>query len=271
MFEAALIVLLASGLFAVARRWQRQKPRKLIPLEDSNRRPLSMIAHAGLYTITQPGATISLNAFRDLHLLEGGLKLYDNRNQQIHMVDFSHIQWVSTITFPQDDIAAMTIHLEINRHWRLLSLHMPESDMGILVGLLRQMLSASRLNIGARPVSPIGPIAAKVAEDTLQGKVSLGADISLYLLPHILIVLQDDIVQAKLDTSSVRRVLAVERISGKLDSLLHPNPDGIVRLYSLHETVAFALPQYQELAQEISYLSRCPVEFITQEDKTRKI
>ena len=121
-------------------------------------------------------------------------------------------------------------------------------------------------------MSPIGPIAAKVAEDTLQGKISFGADISLYLLPHILIVLQGDIVRAKLDTSSIRRVLSVERISGKLDNLLHPNtPDGIVRLYSLYETVAFALPQYQELAQEISYLSRCPIEFITQEDKTRKM
>jgi hypothetical protein len=273
MFEVALIVLLASGLLVMARRWQNQKPRQLIPLEEgSERRSLSVIAYAGLYTITQPGEIIPLTAFRDLHLIEGGLVLQDNHNQQLHGVDFAHIQWVSAVTFPQDGIAEITIHLEANYRWHVLNLHMPEVDMGILVGLLRQVISASRLNIGRRFTAPIGPIMAKVAEDTLQGKVSLGSEVGLYLLPHILIILQGNIVQAKLDTSSIRRVLSVERVSGKLDSLLHPNtPDGIVRLYSLYESVAFALPQYQELAEEISYLSRCPVEFITQIDKTGKM
>lgn len=271
MFEAALLVLLASGLWVMARRWQAQNQRKLIPLEDT-RRPLSIIAHAGLYSITLPGETVLLKAFRDLHLVEGGLAIHDNDNEQIHLVDFAHIQWVSAITLPQGGIAAITIHLEHNRRWYLLNLHMPEANMGILIAILRRVINTSRLNIGGRPTQPIGPIAAKVAEDTLEGKVSIGADVNLYLLPHILIVLQGEIVQAKLDTSSIRRVLSVERNSGKLDSLLHPNiPDGVVRLYSLYETAAFALPQYQELAEEISYLSRCPIEFITQEDKTGKM
>ncbi|MEO1647044.1 MAG: hypothetical protein AAFR67_17795 [Chloroflexota bacterium] len=127
------------------------------------------------------------------------------------------------------------------------------------------------MNIGRPPATPIGPLAAHIAEDTLQGESNLGAEVSLYLLPHMLIVLQGDKVSAKLDTSSIRRVLSVERITGKLDSLLHrTTPEGVIRLYSLYETVAFALPQYRELAEEISYLSRCPVEFITQEDKSRK-
>ena len=94
----------------------------------------------------------------------------------------------------------------------------------------------------------------------------------LYLLPHILVVLQGDVVQAKLDMSSIRRVLSVERLNNRFDQLLKPSsPDGVIRLYSLYETVAFALPQYRELAEEIAYLSRCPIEFITQEDKTGKI
>lgn len=271
MFEAAIIVLLASGLWVMARRWQGQKPQKLIPLDD-DRRTLSVLAHAGLYSITMPRDSVDFKAFRDLHLVEGGFAFHDNQSNQIQFLDFAHIQWVSAVTFPQEGIANITIHMEIKRRWYVLNFRMPQSNMVILVKILRQVVSSSRLNIDGRPTSAIGPIAAKVAEDTLQGKVNLGVDVDLYLLPHMLIILQGDIVQAKLDTSSIRRVLSVERISSKLDSLLHPNtPDGIVRLYSLYETAAFALPQYQEFAQEISYLSRCPIEFITQEDKTGKL
>jgi hypothetical protein len=46
--------------------------------------------------------------------------------------------------------------------------------------------------------------------------------------------------------------------------------EGIMRLYSRYETISFALTAYREVAQEISFLARCPVEWITQVDKTDK-
>lgn len=273
MIEAAILVIIASGLWMVTSQFKKYQHHAL-PLinNDDKRRSLSVITEGGLYILTSPMDASSMRAFRSLHLVEGGFKLQDNLSQQVHIVDFGTIQWVSAVTFSEEGIARISIHLEIRKHWRILSLQIPESDMTVLVKVLQQIVNVSRLNIGRPSANPIGPLAAYVTEDTLQGESNLGAEVSLYLLPHILIILQADIVRAKLDTSSIRRVLSVERISGRLDTLLNPTaPEGVVRLYSRHETVAFALPQFRELAEEISYLSRCPVEFITQEDKTGKI
>lgn len=271
MLEATILVLIASGLWVMASHIKKQ-PQTAIPLEDSlERRALSTIAEGGLYCLYAPNTSARMRAFSDLHLVEGGFTLSDNMSSQRHLIDFSTIQWVSAVSIPQDGIAEITLHMEAQHHWRILTVQVPEGDMSVFIKILRQIVAQSRLNIGHSPTKPIGPIPANIAEDTLQGVSQLGAEVSLYLLPHMLIVLRGDIVQAKLDTSSIRRVLSVERMSSRLDSLLQSNtPDGVVRLYSLYETVAFALPQYRELAEEIAYLSRCPVEFITQEDKTGK-
>ncbi|GAB5494025.1 MAG: hypothetical protein Phog2KO_42400 [Phototrophicaceae bacterium] len=272
MVEMAIFALIASGLWVVAKQINQGKHPPLLDNSQLERRSLSLIAEGGLYRISTPTESANLRAFDHLQLIEGGLKLYDNASQQASIIDFATIQWVSAVTLPQADIAEITIHIEAQSRWHILSLQMPFSDMSTLVKILRQSVLASRLNIGRQPATPIGPLSAHVSEDTLQGESNLGAEISLYLLPHLLLVLQGDKVQAKLDTSSIRRVLSVERISNRLDNILKPNtPEGVIRLYSLYETVSFALPQFRELAEEIAYLSHCPVEFITQEDKSGKM
>lgn len=272
MLEAALFAIIAGSLWVVATQFKKRYIPALPGNHEIDRRSLSLIAGGGLYQIATPSEAVTMRAFRDMYLIEGGISLRDNQSGQTHFVDFSSVQWVSAVTFPGEGIAAIRIHLESGQRWRVLSIQIPEADMSLLVKVLRRVINASRLNIGRPPANPIGPLVANITEDTLQGVSSLGAEVSLYLLPHILIVLQGDIVRAKLDTSSIRRVLSVEKVSNRLDNLLHPaTPDGVIRLYSLYETVAFALPQFRELAEEISYLSRCPVEFITQDDKTDKM
>ena len=271
MFEAAIFVIIASGLWAVAKQINKRQQMPLLMDSQFDRRSLSVIAEGGLFRLSSPGDKPRFQAFRQLHLIEGGLKLFNNASNQAHLIDFATVQWVSAVTLPQSGIAEISIHIEVQHHWRILTLQMPEADMSVLVKVLRHVTTSSRLNIGRPPANPVGPLSAHITEDTLQGESNLGAEVRLYLLPHLLLVLRGDIVQAKLDTSSIRRILSVERVSGRLDTLLKPNaPDGVIRLYSLHETVAFALPQYRELAEEIAYLSHCPVEFITQEDKTDK-
>ena len=271
MVEATILVIIASGLWVMASQMRKSNQMILPAPQDDNRRALTRIVEGGLYRLSAPGETLRFSAFTALHLVEGGIGWQDTQTTQHHIVDFATMQWVSAVTMTPEKIASLSIHIEVKGHWRILTLQMPEAEMATLVKVLRRAINQSRMNIGRPPATPIGPLAAHVAEDTLQGKSNLGAEVSLYLLPHMLVVLQGDYVRAKLDTSSIRRVLSVERITGKLDSLLHrTTPEGVIRLYSLYETVAFALPQYRELAEEISYLSRCPVEFITQEDKSSK-
>jgi hypothetical protein len=268
MLEAAILLFIASSVWFISRRWNKVPA---LPGARDAGRSLSSLAEGGLYQLASPHENRRLQAFRNLHLLDTGLSWQDNLSQQSQVIDFSEIQWVSAISQPQEGIAEMSLHLEIDKRWRILILQMPEAEMLLLGRLLQQIIPASRLNLGRPAAHPIGPLAARIAEDSLQGESSLGEEISLYLLPQILIVLKGDMVKAKLDTSSIRRVLAVEKLSGRLDSLLKPAlSDGVVRLYSLYETAAFALPQYRELAEEISFLARCPLEYISQEDKSSK-
>lgn len=265
-----LAIMITGGAAVVASQWQRNHPTASTTIANDNPKMLSAIAQGGLYSLCKPNEKPQITAFSNLHLAHEGMVWRDSRAGTQHIMDFRHIQWVSAVEFHTEGIATLHIHLDIGGHWRILTLQLPAGDMGMLARVLKRMLPSSISNLGRTPAKPIGPLTAKLTEDTLQGETSLGAEVGLLLLPHLLIVLVDDVVQAKLDMSSVRRVLAVERISGALDNLLAKHPDGVMRLYSMYETASFALPQYRELAQEISYLSRCPIEFITQDEKTGK-
>jgi hypothetical protein len=211
-------------------------------------------------------------AFADLHLIHGGIALRHTESNSEQLFYFTHVQWVSAVTLTESGAARITLHMEAERRWRILTLQMPETEMGLLAKVLRRRIPSNRCNIGRSVTLPIGPVPARIAGETLQGDMKLGARVTLYLLPHILVVLDGDLVQAKLDTSSIRRVLAVQKVTNPIDNIINLGmPDGVVRLYSFYENVAFALPQYRELAEEISYLSHCPVEFVYRDDKTRKI
>jgi len=268
MLEATLIILLATGSLWALVRWQHQR-HEINESADYPLSPVSTITEGGLFGWSKPGERVALQAFQDLHLIPGGFALRSSRTLVQQVVYFAEIQWVSHIDLQPEGIASVSIHIEQSGRWHILQLQMVEAHMALFAKVLRQAVSGARLNLGNLHAIPIGPVAARVVEENLQGDTSLGAEVGLYLLPHLLVVLRGDTVQAKLDMSSIRRVLSVERINGTFDSLLKP-PEGIVRLYSLRETASFALPQYQELAEEIGYLAHCPVEFIMQEDKLRK-
>lgn len=269
MLEAALIILLATGGLWALVRLQQHHHQETSDFSGDPPSPVSTITEGGLFGWGKPGERISLQAFQDLHLIPGGFALRSSRTLHEQVLYFAEIQWVSDVELQPEGIASVSIHAEQGGRWRILQLQLVESHMALFTKVLRQAVSNARLNLGNLHATPVGPVAARVVEENLQGETSLGAEVGLYLLPHLLVVLRGDLVQAKLDMSSIRRVLSVERTNGALDSLLK-TPEGIVRLYSLRETASFALPQYQELAEEIGYLAHCPVEFITQEDKLRK-
>lgn len=268
MIETALILLATaatSGIWMLPRRWHQHHA---LPSQPELSQPLSSLAPAGLFQLGKPSDTPTAHPFADLQLLHNGLLFYHATTRQPYFFDFAHIQWVSGVTLHTGNIMQVTLHLELDHRWRVLTMQLAEGDMALLLSVLRRIIAPSRLNIGNTLTPPIGPVPARIAGETLQGETTLGTDVGLYLLPHMLVVLKGDVVQARLDTSSIRRVLAVERTSGRILGL--GNTEGIVRLYSMYDTVAFSLPQYRELAQEISHLSRCPVEFVMREDKVNK-
>ncbi|MCA9895147.1 MAG: hypothetical protein KC615_19310 [Anaerolineae bacterium] len=275
----ALATLATGGLIALARtHWHQRHFYKPTPrqygLDDGTliRKSHATIAHAGVYSFGTPAKGGESRGFAQLRLEYGDLILQDARSKQLLYFPMMAIQWVSAITLEPGDISAITLHIEREGRWHLLALRLPQMEMTVLVRVLRQAIHSARINIGNLSYKPIGPLSAYYAHQSLQGETVLDQPVELYLLPHLLVVLKGDRVQAKLDISSVRRVLAVDRIHGVLDSVLKPNtPEGIVHLYSMSETVSFALAPFRDFADEIGSLSRCPVEHVYREDKASKL
>lgn len=275
----ALATLATGGLIALARtHWQQRHFQKstprLLPADNHsmNAKPFGTIAQAGVYSFGTPNQPGESRGFAQLHLEYGDLVLQDARSQRVLYFPLMAIQWVSDISLEPGEVSVMTLHIERDHHWHLLTLHLPQMEMRNLVRVLRQAVHSGRINVGNLTYKPIGPLPAYSAHQSLQGDTVINQPVELYLLPHLLVVLKDGRVQAKLDISSVRRVLAVERVSGVLDSVLKPGtPEGIVHLYSMNETVSFALVPFRDFADEIGALSRCPVEHVYHEDKANKV
>ena len=257
----ALLVTLATGgiISLVGQRWQRQ-----YKLDHTH-------TGTGSYSLATPGKNGKLLALKSLSIQNHTLILYPQETGCIQIMCDS-IQWVSTVQALNNQHMSITLHLEENTYWHLLELQLERTDMMRVIKWLRRLVPASRLNTGKLPQPPIGPVNARVVEEDWHGMVTPGADVALYLLPNLLIVLRGNEVQAKLATRSIRRVLAVERDANKLDSILQRNTgDGLIRLYSMTETAVFLVPRYIALAEAIGNVARCPVEHITREDKTGKI
>lgn len=267
-----LMTLVAGGIIAITRPWSHRRPwlRRPPRLRLSPALDPIQIAAVGQYYLAAPGRRVSSAYFVDLHVEAGGIAWHDRITREDHYVAFEDIQWVSPATVADTGQASITLDLEIAHYWRLLTLQMPEADMNRLAALLRRTLSPANYPLNGRPGAHFGPVVARVAGQTLQGEITLGADVMLYVMPRLLLVLRGDLVQAKLDLSSIRRILAVERQHGPLDNLLKSAPDGMIRLHSMTETVAFALPDYIELAEELAYATGCSIEYVSRADKSQK-
>jgi hypothetical protein len=272
MLEVGLFGLLAAATLETLRHyWQQQQ--HLVRLERASGQPTSKlpvyhIASDGMFqfgTPTQPGEAA---AFRQLRALDSGIAFVNEQTKREYVLTFADIQWFGDIQASTAQTYALRLHLEVDGHWQILTLYLNQPAALTLKTILRQALPPERVRVDYHPV---GPIQARIAGQNLQGDTYLEDAVMIYVLPHLLIVLRGDVVLAKLSTRSIQRVLAVEHVNKGLNHLLTKSAAGIVRLHSMYDTVAFALSQYRELADEIAYLARCPIEHIYRDDKRNKL
>lgn len=277
MLDAGIFVVavLAAGGVAAAmsQQWRHHRqpsPSGTLPATATENGGY-LLATGGRYRTGTPGSTARLQTLDHLEAVGHGLLVYPSGDKPL-TIRFQQIQWVSTVNIVDEKYVAIIIHFEQQKRWWMLELQLDQTEMMVLINVMRRSIPLSRLNLGNLPHPPVGPVAARIARENWQGSITAGAEVTLYLLPNLLVILSGDHVHARLATGSIRRVLSVERESGKLDNLLQWNSnEGLIRLYSLHETAAFLLPHYRELAEEIALAAHCPLEHITREDKTNKV
>lgn len=258
LFEILLALAVGGGLLVYFQRTARSRASP------------ETIMSGGSFTCGAPGRPGVVRPFHDMTLYPSGFMLRDIAGNTLLTVQLADIQWVSAVRLT-DGMAGLTLHLEVARRWQLVTLEMAQPDMALLARMLRRRLPPERHQPDGQPVELVGPVTARLVQETLHGDVMPDAEVSLYLVPPLLVVLRDDLIVARLDTRSIRRILAVERSSGRMEALLkRSSPDGLIRLYSLYETAVFALPQYRELAEEIAFVAGCSVEYISRDEKARK-
>lgn len=188
-----------------------------------------------------------------LCLIDGGFAIVGIEN--VLELSFSELRGV----FRHDDAAhsiQFDLYLEREGRWGSLSVFLRLSDAPTLVKLLRR----------ARPDLTIGDTAevavynAQLADQTLHGELSLGADVTIHLVGRLVVITQADLILAKLTVAGIRRVIATEQASGR----------GLVRLYSTTETTLFFSDQYLALAQHLAEQARAPLDIVALSERKNK-
>lgn len=154
------------------------------------------------------------------------------------------------------DAIQLDIYLEREERWGVLTLVLKPADMPVLLKLIRR----SRPDLTPLEASEAAVYSAQLADQTLHGDLSVGAEVSLYVLGRLLVVVQNETVLAKVTITGIRRVIATQMTNSK----------GLVRLYSATETTLFVAENYGALAYHLADQARCPLDFVTVNDRKTK-
>ncbi len=248
--------LLALGLLG-AGAWWRAKQGGFFP-SLPHHATLVRLAQSGYFQWEKPQKPSPPQAFTVLHIIEGGLSLITLDGRAIEWL-FSDIQWVSEVVFNAPHTASVRLYIEHQGVWRVVTLHLNRSEMGAFMRLLRRVLPNARMGATKNNFAPL-LFMARIAEQTLEGETTLGAEVGLYVLPNMLVILRDDVAHGKLALSGIRRVIALERDNAR---------EGMVRLHSHTQTALFVLPQHETLAMALSELAHCPLEMVSRDHKEK--
>jgi hypothetical protein len=251
MLEISLLALVATLGATAMLKMRDQKRAFFAPLPHL--KTITTIAQQGAYTWDKAQDTSTPQAFRNLHLIEGGLSL-NGQNDTIDWL-FSDIQAQSNVYFTPEGMACVQWHIARNGVWRVLTVQLLPAEMRDLMAIVRRY----RPHIATFAPNESVLASAKLAHQDWAGELTLVADVWLLVLRKSLIVLQDDRVQAKIALASLRRVIALER---------RESNDGLLRLHSANETVLFALKRHTELAHILADRAHCTLEIVT--DKKQK-
>lgn len=270
MLELSIVGALAVAAMETMRQhWQQQQARTHLARATRLRTsalPAYPIAATGSFRVgtpTEPGLT---TRFRGLRALPGGLAFNEVMTGRDYLLAFADMRWFGDVRALGQGHYSVSLHMEVAGRWQILMFHLAQADLVLLRSILKQKLPGDYMHVDYHPVQPLP---ARIAGQNLQGDTFLEEAVSLYVLPHLLVVMRGERVLAKLSTRSIRRVLAIERMGNQLGRMLLQAP-GVVRLHSMYETVAFALAKYRELADELAHLAHCPIEYVSREDKRSK-
>lgn len=220
---------------------------------------LLVLARAGAAAVHKPHETPALVALDVLLLIAGGLRVVTTQDRMPLL--WRDVLWVQPLAADDSGTVTLQLHSQHAQQWRVLTLSLSAQDMLGVISALKRSVPRSRW---ARPNDPPPAwYSARLAQQSLQGEVTKGAEVGVYLVGQGLLILRADVVHAKLTLKAIRRVLAVARGD--------KSREGLVRLYSRYETLLFVSNSYDALAADIAQRADCPLEHVDARDKVNKM
>ncbi len=251
MLEMLLLtaVTLAGGVWAI--RQQRRRAPDDMPA-------LLVLARSGFAAMHKPHETPTPVALETLLLIVGGLRVVTAQDSTRLL--WREVLWVQPLAADDNGMVTLQLHSQHAQQWRVLTLTLSAHDMLGVTSALKRSVPRTRW---ARPNDPQPAwYRARLAQQSLQGEITKGAEIGVYLVGQWLLILHADVVYAKLALKAIRRVLAVVRGDKPRE--------GLVRLYSRSETLLLVSPSYHALASDIALRADCPLEHVDTRAKASK-
>lgn len=191
-------------------------------------------------------------ALEALCLIDGGLAVVGT--EIILEIAFHELRGVFRDEAARSNIQ-FDLYLEREGRWGWLTVFLRLSDAPTLAKVLRR----ARPDLIIGDAADVAAFNAQLAQQTLHGDLTIGADVVIHVLGRLVVITQHDLVLAKLTTAGIRRVIATEQANG-----------GLVRLYSATETTLFFSPQYLMLAQSLADHARAPLDVVTISERKSK-
>jgi hypothetical protein len=165
------------------------------------------------------------------------------------------IRWFGRPQKYSPGINEIWLHIEMAGLWQIVKIRLYQTAMRDLVRALKvvcapELVTAYRRQ---RPYIHTGPAQAYPAEQDIHGAWTLHEPVTLYLMPRLLVILQNGVVTRELPLERIQQIGALRRLDA-------PDEQGLVRFRLGDEPLAFALDEHESFAQALAEAAKRTLE-----------
>jgi hypothetical protein len=168
---------------------------------------------------------------------------------------YHQLRWFGRPVKYHDGLNEIWLHLETPEGWLLLKLWLDRASMARLVKTLKPLVTPELVTAYRRhrPYIHAGPLTTQPATQNIHGAWSLADPLRLYLMPRLLLMLDEGVITRRIPLEAISQVGALRRLDA-------PEADGLVRFMVGEEVLAFALPDPITFANQLAEAARLNLE-----------
>lgn len=223
----------------------------------STPKPLLVLYPSGLYRLRTINGKATHWYYCVVEVQPDSLSIYPRTRttQECFLFAISELRWFGRPKKYQAGNNHIWLHLEHEGHWLLLELRLYKTEMQDLVRAIKTITHETMVKAyrRQRPYLHYGPTTAYPGVQDIYGAWTLGKEVSLYIMPLYVVILDGDQVLRVLPLSDIQQIMALPRLDA-------PTKDGLVRFRVAEEAMAFAIEQHQLFADKLAEAAKRSLE-----------